>query len=106
MLPIDKAIPCGLLVNELLTNSFKHAFPEGQGEIRISFFCVDNKITLTVEDSGVGFRKDPALALKNTLGMSLINALAVQLNGSLVFETDQGVKCVIVFELESDECVS
>ena len=101
MLPVDKAIPCGLIINELVTNSFKHAFPEGGGEIWINLFCADNTITLSVEDSGVGLTDDHDLVTNNTLGMSLINNLAGQLDARLIFETGHGLKCTLVFEGEN-----
>jgi PAS domain S-box-containing protein len=84
-LDIDTAIPCGLLVNELVSNALKHAFPDGrEGLISVEMRCVaDHEVRLIVRDNGVGL--PPGLNYRNTesLGLQLINSLAHQLNGSV-----------------------
>jgi two-component sensor histidine kinase len=79
-LPIEQAVPLGLIVNELVTNALKHAFPEGRtGSIQIELRDEpDNRLVLTVGDDGIGFR---AGDLKTGTGQTLIAALAEQLNG-------------------------
>ena len=62
-LDMDDAIPCGLIIQELLSNSMKHAFPDGTGEIRIEFHDSCGELKLCYRDNGIGLRPD--LDLKN-----------------------------------------
>ncbi len=80
---IDQAIPCGLIVNELLTNSLKHGFVEGRsGEVRVSLRPQgDTSVRLEVSDTGVGLPADFETRLLKSLGMQLITDLARQLGG-------------------------
>ena len=82
-LPIDTAVPCGLLVNELLTNAFKHAFgPDDRGEIRVALTRqLGHEALLSVSDNGVGLPKDFDTVAKDTLGLQLVAVLADQLDG-------------------------
>jgi PAS domain S-box-containing protein len=84
-LGIDCAIPCGLIINELVSNALKHAFPDSlHGEISIGF-AVDEEdwVTLTVADSGVGFPEGIDFENTETLGLQLVNMLVRQLKGKL-----------------------
>jgi two-component sensor histidine kinase len=87
-LPIEQAVTLGLIVNELVTNALKHAFPQGRtGSIQITLRNEpDNLLALTVEDDGIGFRGED---LKAGTGQSLIAGLAEQLDGRLVSRWDQ-----------------
>jgi two-component sensor histidine kinase len=82
---IDRAIPCGLIINELVSNALKHAFPGNRaGEITIRFDVdEDDWITLTVADTGVGMPPDLDLRNTGTLGLQLVNMLVSQLSGEL-----------------------
>ena len=84
-LTLDAAVPLGLALNELLSNSFKHAFPHDcPGEISVRLGVADgNRALLTVEDDGVGLPADPALRREGSLGLELVSTLALQLRGSL-----------------------
>ena len=83
--PLDSAVPYGLALTELITNAFKHAFPKGNGAIRVSLVRAGNRATLTVSDNGVGM---PERALDNPgFGLDLVQTLASQLGGKLAFET-------------------
>ncbi len=84
-LVIDQAIPCGLIVNELLTNSLKHAFPDGrEGEIRIGLVRTPaGQVLLGVSDNGVGLPADLAALRTHSLGLQLVTDLARQLHGTL-----------------------
>jgi PAS domain S-box-containing protein len=97
---IDKAIPCGLIINELVSNALKHAFPDNlSGEISIRFSVdEDDWITLTVVDTGVGI--PPGLDFKNTgsLGLQLVNMLTRQLNGQISMENSTGTAFTIRFQ--------
>lgn len=100
MISIEKAVPCSLIVNELFTNSFKHAFPsEKGGEIRIGFSLdkANSTYILDYRDNGVGMPDN--LVLKNTrsLGVQLIFGLVQQLNGTVREEHDIGVHYIIMF---------
>jgi PAS domain S-box-containing protein len=89
---IDEAIPCGLIVNELVSNSLKHAFPGGRkGEIAVRCrYEEGGHITLTVSDTGVGL--PPALDIRNsdTLGLQLVTMLSKQLRGEVVVDGGTG----------------
>ncbi len=98
---IDTAIPCGLIVNELVTNSLKHAFPDGKkGEIRTSLKLMDNEeVELVVGDNGIGLPKDVNFRKTNTLGMQLIVGLTEnQLEGKLEKIGNKGTKFKISFK--------
>ena len=95
---LDTAIPLGLIVNELVTNSYKHAFNKADsGTISVSFSKneADNTYTLKVSDNGKGF---DAIKLKtHSLGMELIQMLAEQLNSKMVFKNENGTLAEITF---------
>lgn len=91
-LPLVQAVPCGLIVNELITNALKHAFPGGRdGRIRLTAKTgADREMLLTVADDGVGL--PPALAphRADTLGLQLVDILTRQLRGRLDVATGTG----------------
>jgi PAS domain S-box-containing protein len=99
MLGIDVAIPCGLIANELITNSFKHAFPDrAQGHIEVTVRRHDDRhVALTVRDDGVGLPEDVDVRSMNTMGMTLINSLADQISASVTVERSAGTAMVITF---------
>jgi len=83
-LHMDQAAPLGLIVNELVTNAIKHAFPDGQpGRVRVSFEAHSEELSLRVEDDGVGLR--PRTAGDAGMGKDLVAGLASQLGGQLEF---------------------
>ncbi|MBW4576629.1 MAG: amino acid permease [Aphanothece sp. CMT-3BRIN-NPC111] len=88
-LNLDTAIPCGLLINELVSNALKHAFPDNRkGKIFINFNPIDNEqFLLIVKDNGVGFPLDLDWQNTKTLGLRLISSLASQLQGTLEMES-------------------
>lgn len=99
-LSIQTAIPAGLLVNELVTNAFKHAFPQGGGEIKISLGVEDTgKILLQVSDNGVGFPENFNWEESNSLGLRLVRLLCQQLDASIEVSSHphQGVSFRICF---------
>ncbi len=98
---IDTAIPCGLVLNELLTNALKHAFPGGRsGVIRVTLQRMDSgEIYLAVSDDGVGMPPGFAPRQDGQMGMQMIFALAEsQLRARVSFCTTPGVACQLVFE--------
>ena len=98
-LNINKAVPCGLIINELISNALKHAFPEGRkGEITVDFHPDgDNRLTLVVSDNGVGFPEDTDTSDTGTLGLRLISILVNQLKGTMEIERDAGTSFKITF---------
>ena len=98
-LPIDKAIPCGLIINELVSNSLKHAFPEGRkGSVAIRLHADDRGVvTLAVADDGVGL--PPGMDFRNTdsMGLQLVNMLTSQLHGEISFSGGEGTAFTITF---------
>ncbi|HPG39923.1 MAG TPA: PAS domain S-box protein [bacterium] len=96
-LSVDKAIPCGLILNELVSNSLKHAFPTGaNGKLIITFTKKNKEFMLCVEDNGVGM--DENKSPKDTLGLTLINVLTQQIKGELTRESNNGTKTTIKFK--------
>lgn len=88
-LNINSAIPCGLILNELLTNSYKHAFNgKPDGEICVSFVNDNNTVLMRVKDNGVGLPAD--YKNKQSLGVTVIESLSEQLDGSFTFSNDNG----------------
>ncbi|TSA54660.1 MAG: response regulator [Planctomycetaceae bacterium] len=99
-LDINKSIPCGLIINELVSNVFKHAFPEGsEGEVSITLTedKVDKKYTLIVSDDGVSFPEGLDFRETETLGMRLVNILTEQLHGTIELDRSGGTSFKIVF---------
>lgn len=96
---IDKAIPCGLIINELISNSLKHAFPDsGKGEIKIKFDSFDhNRIIIQVKDNGIGLSKDIDIKNIDTLGLRLVNTLTEQLEGVIEINREGGTEYNIIF---------
>ncbi len=97
-LSIDQALTCGLIVNELVTNALKHAFsPERPGTVKVEFRQRNGRHELTVTDDGVGLSGTPD---PDSLGMSLVTALAEQLGGRLDIRSDGGTTFFIAFPSE------
>lgn len=97
-LNINQAIPCALLINELITNSFKHAFPHSEtGNIAVDLQEKRNKIYLAISDNGGGFDADKALENPQTLGLTLVNKLIDQIDGEVDINTQNGTSFDITF---------
>lgn len=95
---IDTAVPFGLLINELISNSIKHAFKLGQrGEIKVELFS-NEEITLIVEDDGIGLPEDIDIYNPQTMGMEMINALKKQLNAEITVKIEGGTRFEIRFK--------
>lgn len=97
-LPVDKAILCGLIINELVTNAIKHAFPRNKkGQITVSLKTLDESIKLCVKDNGIGIPTSFDMESCKTLGMQLIVHLAKQLEGDVRVKNDHGACFIINF---------
>ncbi|KAB2946772.1 MAG: sensory transduction histidine kinase [Candidatus Methanoperedens nitroreducens] len=97
---IDNAVPCGLIINELITNSLKYAFPKGRrGKIQISVKSKENNlIQLSIGDDGIGISKDLDIRNAKTLGLTLITSLAEnQLDGEIIINREKGTEFQINF---------
>jgi len=98
-LNLDAAVPCGLIVNELVSNSLKYAFPDGrEGEIRIELRELKNGVTqLIVADDGVGLRSDLDWATTKSLGLRLVRTLAQQLGAKVEVTSQAGTEVQVTF---------
>jgi PAS domain S-box-containing protein len=95
---VDAAISCGLIVNELLSNALKHAFPEGRrGEVRIELHDEGPQVMLEVTDNGIGFPRALDFQSQNTLGLRLVRILAEQLRGTIELDRREGTRFVVRF---------
>jgi PAS domain S-box-containing protein len=98
VLDIEKVVPCGLLMTELLSNALKHAFPDGRrGIIDIAFGRRGDELELTVADNGIGLPADFHVETARTLGLQLVAALVEQLNGVLTVESRGGARFSLSF---------
>ncbi|MCA1990748.1 MAG: PAS domain-containing protein, partial [Coleofasciculus sp. S288] len=101
-LEIDTAIPCGLIINELVSNSLKYAFPNNRkGEIKVEFHVNSNgTMTLIVRDNGIGIPADFDIETTKSLGLTLVQGLVEQLEGTLQVNRSQGTEFRITFSGE------
>jgi PAS domain S-box-containing protein len=98
-LNIDTAIPCGLIVNELVSNSLKYAFPNNKnGKITVKMAFDAGEHSLTVKDNGIGIDKDIFKGNKETLGLKLVQLLASQMDGTVNMVSVKGTEFVIKFK--------
>ena len=98
-LNLDAAVPCGLIVNELVSNCLKYAFPDGrEGEIRIELREMQNGVTqLIVADDGVGLRSDLDWTTTKSLGLRLVRTLAQQLGARVEVSSQAGTEIQLTF---------
>jgi two-component sensor histidine kinase len=106
-LDINKAIPCGLIINELVSNSLKYAFPQikgtdekitKKGSIDIQLMSDDGKVTLLVKDNGVGLPSDLVIETADSYGLQLVTTLVAQLNGKIDIKRKPGATFKITFD--------
>jgi two-component sensor histidine kinase len=97
-LEIDTAIPCGLIINEIISNSLKYAFPDGRkGKISVNISLADDTLTLIVSDNGIGMPEHIDFNKTNTLGLQLVNTLVRQLEGTVEIQRNPGTTFTIRF---------
>ena len=100
-LDIHTAVPCGLIVNELVSNSLKHAFPEGRkGRIAVELRRLDGRLQLKLGDDGIGFPEGFDLKNTETLGMQIVMLLVSQIEGTIELRREDGST---VFEIVFEE---
>jgi two-component sensor histidine kinase/CheY-like chemotaxis protein len=102
---METAVLCGLIINELISNSLKHAFPNnGTGEVGVSLKLLGNKYQLIVSDDGIGFPEEIDFKNTESLGLQLVNNITGQLDGEIDLDRNNGTKVTINFEdLESSD---
>jgi len=98
-LAVDKAIPCGLILNELITNALKHGFPEGRrGKVRVALVKASmGRLRLSVEDDGIGLPPAFDPLQTQSLGMHLVHTLAEQLDAKLDIVREPGLSVQLTF---------
>ena len=100
---IDRAMPCGMLVNETITNSFKYAFPKfDKGIIGVSIKKDASNINLNIWDNGVGLPGNVDFEKNSRLGMQLIFLLTKQLNGTVTIDREKGTAYSINFTYNTE----
>jgi PAS domain S-box-containing protein len=98
-LTVDQAIPCALILNEVVTNALTHAFPdERAGTIDIDVECDSGMVTMVIRDDGIGIPVEPERT--NGMGFRIVRTLATQLGGTLSVERDNGTVITVAFPLE------
>ncbi|MGZ7107774.1 MAG: sensor histidine kinase, partial [Methanobacterium sp.] len=115
LLDINKALPCGLIINELITNSIKHAFPEiknykypgeisasnsnriKKGKININFSNISDVYELNISDNGIGYPDNLDIEKTETLGLRLVNSLKGQLNSEIELKNNEGANFRLTF---------
>jgi two-component sensor histidine kinase len=101
---VDLALPCGLILNELISNACKHGFPNGTGEVKLTLRSKpDGKCSLLVEDSGQGIPSHLDVNTSKSLGLRLVRLLAQQIHGSFeVRRSDPGTAARLEFVVDHD----
>jgi PAS domain S-box-containing protein len=99
-LDVNKGIPCGLIINELVSNALRHGFPEGRdGEVTVSMHRDESGgIALSVKDNGVGFPGHIDFRNTKSLGMQLVVSLVSQLDGTIELDRSEGTAFKIAFQ--------
>lgn len=98
-LDVDTLVPLGLILNEIITNSLKYAFPNGQtGKLKVAVQKNNHEVFIEIQDNGIGY--DPSDVRKNSFGNTMVQALASQLNAKMDIEINGGVKTTIRFKPE------
>jgi two-component sensor histidine kinase len=100
IMSIDLAVPCGLILNELISNAFKHGFPKGgSGEIKVTLRAhPENRCVLCVDDTGIGIPADPDISTSKSLGLRLVRSLTEQIKGSFeLTKTHSGTSACLRF---------
>ncbi|OXC72718.1 Signal transduction histidine kinase CheA [Caballeronia sordidicola] len=98
-LDMNRAVSCGLIINELVSNALKHAFPNRRGgRVRVELGLVDeDRCKLTVSDNGIGIAPEFSVAEADSLGLQLVHDLTRQLHGTLELSRVGGTSCSILF---------
>jgi PAS domain S-box-containing protein len=99
-LSLDASIPCGLIINEIISNSLKYAFPDNRdGIIFVNLRVVKNKVSIEVGDNGVGIPETVDVKNTQTLGLQLVDTLVEQINGTIKLTRNKGTIFSIEFNI-------
>jgi PAS domain S-box-containing protein len=98
VLNMDTAVPCGLIINELITNSIKFAFPSGTGKITIRLCSEDEYFILSISDDGIGLPNNVDVENPQKLGLQLVKSLTDQIEGKLEYNGKNGTEFKIKFK--------
>lgn len=99
-LSLDASIPCGLIINEIISNSLKYAFPDNRdGIIFVTLRVIKNQVKIEIGDSGVGIPESVDIKHTQTLGLQLVDTLVEQLNGTLKLKRNNGTTFIIEFKI-------
>lgn len=100
VMSLDNAIPAGLIINELVTNSLKHAFDETEGggsiEILVTYDDVHNSHKIVVRDNGKGMARDFDISNSSSFGLKLVSMLTNQMNGSVSYKSEKGAEFTVI----------
>ena len=106
-LSLDDSVPCGLLINEIVSNSLKHAFPDGKnGSIDLKMFKDGRNMVLQISDNGIGLKEEVDPESQDTFGFLLIYTLAAQLEAQIAISREGGVAFDIRWETKMDKLLS
>ena len=98
MLDLDRSITCGLIINELITNALKYAFPENRkGKLEAGLYSIDDSYELIVSDNGIGLKKDYVIGSTKSIGLRLIKGWVNQIDGKMEIDSSAGTKFTIRF---------
>jgi PAS domain S-box-containing protein len=104
ILPLETAMPCGLILSELLSNCLKHAFPGGPvGDVTVTLSHTADHLTLRVSDSGCGFPEHVDFRHTESLGLQLVCLLTEQIEGTILLERDGGTTFTVTFPLPNSQ---
>ena len=100
-LNLDLSIPAGLIINELITNAIKHAFPNAmKGKILLDLKSENNMVYIQVKDNGVGIPPEMDYNNTNTLGLQLVNTLIDQIGGEIKFNSKKGIGTEVLIKFK------
>ncbi|MDH5736899.1 MAG: ATP-binding protein, partial [Gammaproteobacteria bacterium] len=104
-LDIETAVPCGLIINELISNSLKHAFDGSAptGTISVRFTREGCSYRLVISDNGIGLPKDLDLSKSASMGMEIVSILTKQLEGNLIYGGTEGARFEITFPMSEKQ---
>jgi PAS domain S-box-containing protein len=98
-LPMVQAIPCGLILSELMSNAFRHAFPNGRhGKVRVGVRREGSRVSLEVADDGIGLPEGTTFESGSSLGWQLVSTFAQQLDATVSVESDAGTRIRVAFD--------
>ncbi len=97
ILNMETSIPCGLIINELVSNSLKYAFPDRKGKIYVSLKSKNEKLELKIGDDGIGLPKELDFKDTDSLGLQLVNSLVGQIDGKINLDCSHGTEFTIIF---------